>query len=86
MKPRSDVDPHLHTLRSVARAAGRTTDLEGARFNLFAAFEACDAARARAWATACRAAVLALPDERGDLRELGLDACDAIEEAIGVES
>lgn len=83
MKSRAAVDPQLHTLRSVARAAGRTTDLEGARFNLFAAFEGGDQEKARAWATACRAAVLALPDDRGDLRELGLDACDAIEEAIG---
>lgn len=86
MKSRAVVDPQLHTLRSVARAAGRATDLEGARFNLFAAFEARDVEKARAWVTACRAAVLALPDERGDLRELGLDACDAIEEAIGAES
>lgn len=82
MKSRADVDSQLHTLRSVARAAGRSTDLETARFNLYAAFESQDAARARAWIIACRAAVLALPDERGDLRELGLDACDTLEEAI----
>lgn len=84
MKPRSAIDPELHTLRSVVqRADGRERQqLESARFNLYAAFEGRDPDAARRWADAVRAALLAYegPDE---LREIGLRALVAIEKAIG---
>lgn len=84
MRPRSDVDPELHTIRSVvSRADGRERQqLESARFNLYAAFESRDPAAARRWASALRAALLAYggPPE---LQALGLRALDTIEPAIG---
>lgn len=83
MRPRAEIDPELHTIRSVvSRADGRERQqIESARFNLYAAFEARDADAARRWAAALRAALIAYegPDE---LREIGLGALATIEAAL----
>lgn len=77
----SDVDPELHQLRSVARALdGRDrSEVEGARFNLFASLERGDADAARRWARSVRMALLALGDDHEDRREMGLEAIAEIE-------
>ncbi len=83
MKRREDIDPELHMLKSVIRGCtdGRErSELETARFNLFAAFEHRDAAVARRWARAMRAGLIAT--ENTELRQLGTEALDAIVEAI----
>lgn len=83
MLTRSEIDPELHTIRTLARAAdGKARqELESARFNLFAAFEARDAALASRWSQALRVALLVLDDPA--LRAAGLSALDAIDAAIG---
>lgn len=84
MRSRRDVDPELHILRSaVQRLEGKARhSVESARFNLFAAFESRDPNAARRWAKALRAALLALPDEAEQLRQLSMGALDDIERAI----
>lgn len=84
MRPRAEIDPELHTLRSVvSRADGRERQqIESARFNLYAAFEGRDAAAARRWASALRAALIAY-EGPVELQALGLRALDTIEGAIG---
>lgn len=83
MRPRAEIDPELHTIRSVvSRADGRERQqIESARFNLYAAFEARDAASAKRWAGALRAALIAY-EGPPELQALGLGALDRIEAAI----
>ena len=54
MESRLSIDPELHMLRSAARMCdGRTRqEIESARFNVFAAFQHCDAEGARRWLAA----------------------------------
>lgn len=84
MKNRTDIDPELHILRSVVRLAdGRPRqEMESARFNLFASFEARDADAARRWVRASRVAMLASASELGDTLQHALDALATIEQAI----
>lgn len=88
MKARHEVDPELALLRTaVQQADGRErSQLEGARFQLFAAFEEHNADHARRWAQAVRAGLLAL-DVEGDNRRaivaMAMRALDRIELAIG---
>jgi hypothetical protein len=88
MKRRSDVDPELHILRTLASLTeGRDRQaLESARFNLYAAFEHSQPAEARRWAKAVRAALLLLNLEGNrageSARRLGFDALDTIDRAI----
>ena len=59
MTLRASIDPELAILRAVARSLDGPARqaLESARFNLFAAAEAGDAALARRWLDACAVAV-----------------------------
>jgi hypothetical protein len=53
-------DPELHLLRSIAKSAGENrgrTEIEAARFGVYAAIEAGDEDTARRWLTALRVAV-----------------------------
>lgn len=80
--PRSTVDPELHILRTLSRSLeGRDrSELESARWNVFAAFEARDQDKARRWTAALRTALLGYAE--GEMREQGMAALDTIEEAI----
>ncbi len=87
MRPRSDIDPHLHTIRSVILAASgqrQQQHAESARFNLFAAFEHRDPEAARNWAVACRAALLTLTVDQ-QAKDLALSSLTSIEAAIDPE-
>lgn len=85
MTLRSDLDPELHSLRSIIRTLdGRErTDAESARFGVYAALEAGDAPLARRWSAALRVAMLALPEDRAHLRGPALAALDTIDRALG---
>jgi sigma54-dependent transcription regulator len=82
MKRREDIDPELHLLKSITN---QTQDykvrhqLEGARFNVFAAFEAGDDQRARQWLRALSAAILGL---EGPARQLAEEALGEIQAAV----
>jgi hypothetical protein len=82
VKTRTEIDPELHVLRSVARhCEGRQgQELESARFNLFRAFEDRQPQVARRWAAAIRVAVLLIDNEQ--VREMGLLALRDIDVAI----
>lgn len=82
MRNRKDIDPELHILRSAIRSAdGRErSELETARFQLYAAFEQRDPDAARRWSKALRAGLLVTDNAR--LRQLASEALDVIEKAI----
>lgn len=81
MKTTSQVDPELHTLRTVARQVrGREAqELESARFAIYAAFEAREPEKARRWILAMRTGLLTA-ELRPELRTLALNALKTIEE------
>lgn len=83
MKPTADIDPELHILRTIARSRhGRKhSELEQARFQVFAAFQRQDRDDAARWAKALR---VALEDmgEGNPLRTTGLEALSVIEAAL----
>ena len=83
MKELSDVDPYLHTLRSLTLNVGdepaRST-LELARYRLFEAFRDRRPDRARAWSSSLRACIV--EHLHNDSRSSALDALDRIDKAI----
>jgi len=85
MKSRESIDPELHIIRTCCKAAeGRErTELESARFNIFAAFESGDPEKAKRWIVALKAALLVWDDNRGgELRGIAADALKRIEAAL----
>lgn len=82
-----EIDPELHQLRSIARAVPdpHGVQMENARFALYKAFAARDPDAAMKWATAVRAALLALNVEQTKLFELGTAALDHVERSIHEE-
>jgi hypothetical protein len=84
MDDRKSIDAELHTLRSCIRGcedSRQRSEMEGARFQIYAAFEHRDPDAARRWAKALRAALIAV--DHDELRGMGLDALGVIESAIG---
>lgn len=84
MRPRAEVDPELHLLRSAARLVqdGRARgEIETARFGMYAAFERQDSDDAARWLRACRVALLLV--DLGVVREDVVRALDTIDAAIG---
>ncbi len=83
MKPTSAIDPELHILRTVARSRhGRKhSELEQARYNLFAAFERQNRDEAERWAKALRVALEDMGEEN-PMRAQGLEALGVIEAAL----
>jgi hypothetical protein len=83
---RETIDPELHTLREAAKRLDDTKrGIERARFAIYAAMEGHDRERARQWATACRASILASggDDERAvELRRMALEALAKIDREI----
>jgi len=83
MKKREDIDPQLHLLKSITNQIEDFKvrhQAEGARFNLFTAFETQDPVKARQWLRAMNAAILGL--EEGPARKLAEDALVEIDEAL----
>ncbi len=86
MKSREHVDPDLHLLRTIIRGVEDPrvrNELEGARFNTYAAFEARDEEAARRWIRALSAGMLGIEEES---RKLGQDAVRKLNEALGIDS
>lgn len=83
MKTRTQVDPELHVLRTVARQVrGREAqELESARYAIYAAFEAREPDQARRWVLAMRAGLLTA-ELSEELRGLALQALKSIEGSV----
>lgn len=79
MRPRREIDPELHLLRSIARSAKGSArlrrEIESARFQIYNAFESRDADAARRWLRALRVAI-----QSADLGGQEADALAAIAE------
>lgn len=78
---REELDPELHTLRSVIRTIvdpKARADAESARFNLYAALDDDDAHLARRWSRAVRAAMVVGDPVTGGTGYEALDHIDGL--------
>jgi len=80
-------DAQLHLLRSTGRYLGASNlkaqhDVEGARFNVFAAIEAKDYDRARTWLRSLEMAIISATADRDDYNtnQMSKAAFEAINE------
>lgn len=86
MKRRQEIDPELHTLRSIALLCdGRNrAQIETARFQIYAAFETSSPREAVRWLIACRIAIRAAAKQIGASLGAAEHALGVIEEAIKI--